>query len=260
MTADLSRCGRRALVTRPRGEAESLAAALAARGIDAVIEPLLQIRHRARMPLEFENVQAVLCTSVNGVRALARASCERHVPLLAVGDATAARARDEGFSMVESAGGAVGDLAALAASRLRPENGRLLHVAGTLVAGDLAADLRRRGFAVERAVLYEATPVRALSRTASQALSSGMIDFALFFSPRTAVVFVRLIEAAGIAGVLRGVAAVSISPAADAALSALAWRERRVARRPNQAELLASLDRAVATSSQPAMSATEDSR
>src|SRR5437870_2620708 len=108
-----SRLGRRALVTRPRAEARALAEALATRGIEAVIEPLLDIHYRDELAPNLAGVQAVLCTSANGVRALARLSRERNVALFAVGEATAARARGEGFAQVEIAGGNVEDLAQL---------------------------------------------------------------------------------------------------------------------------------------------------
>ena len=150
------RHGMRALVTRPRTEAAELAEALGARGIAALIEPLLDIHYRTTPAPDLDGVQAILCTSANGVRALARLCDERAVPLLAVGDASAARARGEGFARVESACGDVGDLARLARELLNPAAGRLLHVAGSAVAGDLAGELRGDGFAVDRAVLYEA--------------------------------------------------------------------------------------------------------
>src|SRR6266852_282900 len=121
------RHGRRALVTRPRAEAEGLAAALAERGIAAIVEPLLEIYYRDAASPDLAGIQAILCTSANGVRALARLSDERALPLLAVGEASAARARDDGFKRVESAGGTVDDLIHLAGARLRPEAGRLLH-------------------------------------------------------------------------------------------------------------------------------------
>jgi uroporphyrinogen-III synthase len=235
-----------ALVTRPREEAETLAAALAARGVGALIEPLMEIHFRATEALDLAGVQAVLCTSANGVRALARASSEREVPILAVGDATAARARAEGFSAVESAGGDVNDLARLAAARRPREGGLLLHVAGTAVAGDLAEALRARGFSVERRILYEARPATALSATAVGALRSGAIAFALFFSPRTAAVFARLAASAGVADRCGEITAISISPAADAALAGLGWLDRRIARRPNQPALLEELDHLLA--------------
>jgi uroporphyrinogen-III synthase len=191
-------------------------------------------------------VQAVLCTSANGVRALARLSGDRGIALFAVGEATAARARDEGFAQVESAGGNVEDLARLAGRRLRPDAGRLLHLAGSDIAGDLAGMLREKGFAVDRVVLYEARPVAGLSASTVAALQSGLVDFALFFSPRTAAVFTRLAEQAGVGAAIRGVTAVSISAAADRALGDLAFRGRLVADTSDQNALLAVLDRLLA--------------
>ena len=241
-----ARYGLRALVTRPRAEAAALAGALSARGIAALLEPLLDIHFRDSETLpDLTSVQAVLCTSTNGVRAFARLSTERDLPLLAVGEATAARARSEGFSKVHSAGGAVGDLVELVNRCLRPEAGRLLHVAGSLVAGDLSGDLQARGFVVDRAVLYEAQPVAALSDATAGKLAAGIVDFALFFSPRTAAIFARLADQAGIAEATRHVTAISISAAADAALDTLRFRARLVAARPDQPALLAVLDRLI---------------
>ena len=176
------------------------------------------------------------------MRALSRVSDERVLPIFAVGDATAARARAEGFCTVESAGGDVNDLIRRAAARLHPAGGRLLHVAGTAIAGNLAEALAARGFWVERQMLYEARPVAALSLTAVGALRSGEIGFALFFSPRTAAVFARLADNAGLAGSCARITALSISAAADAALAGLPWFDRRIARRPNQSALLKELD------------------
>ena len=238
-----ARHGLRALVTRPRAEAAGLAAALAERGIEAIVEPLLDIHYRDVSAPDLAGVQAILCTSTNGVRALARLSSERKRPLFAVGETTAARARSEGFARVESAGGNVADLARLVRARLCPGAGRLLHVAGTEIAGDLVGALGADGFAIERAVLYEARPAAALNAGTVRALAAGFVDFALFFSPRTAAVFAALAERAGLVGELRGLTAISISAAADKALAGLAIRERCIAGSPDQPGLLAALDR-----------------
>ena len=236
------RHGLRALVTRPRAEAADLAEVLAGRGIAAVVEPLLDIRYRSEPVANLVGIQAVLCTSANGVRALARLSPQRRLPLLAVGEASAARARVEGFDDIASAGGNIDDLVRLAAERLRPQAGRLLHVAGNVVAGDLVGALRERGFTVERAVLYEARPAQVLSAQTARALAAGTIDFALFFSPRTAAIFARLVRQAGLTNAMRFLTAVSISAAADAGLEMLPLRDRRVAERPDQPHLLGALD------------------
>ncbi len=240
-----------ALVTRPRAEAAELAAALAVRRIGAIVEPLIEIHYHDGPVPDLGAVQAVLCTSANGVRALARTSGERAVPLFAVGDATAALARAEGYATVESAGGDVGDLVRLVERRLRPEAGPLLHAAGTAAAGDLAGELGAAGFAVDRAVLYEARPVLSLSAATAAALAAGAIDLALFFSPRTAAIFAELTHAAGISDALATVAAVSISPAADAALGGLAFRGRAIAARPSQKGVLDQVDRLLAVPPDP---------
>src|SRR5712691_1795453 len=234
MISTAQRHGTQALVTRPREESEGLAVALASRGIEAVVEPMMEVHYSASAALNLVGVQAILCTSANGVRALARASGERGLPVYAVGDATASCARAEGFTAVESAGGDVDHLVRLTAARLRPQDGPLLHVAGSVVAGDLAGALRARGFTIERSILYEARPVATLSLTAVGVLRSGALGFALFFSPRTAAVFTRLAGSACVAQCCGTITALSISPAADAALADLPWLDRRTAERPTQ--------------------------
>src|SRR5262249_43528861 len=153
------------------------------------------------------------------------------------------RARTEGFTIVASAGGNVGDLARLAGAQLRAQDGRLLHVTGSVVAGDLVGLLRAQGFMVERSVLYETRPTSALSAATVRALRAGAIGFALFFSPRTAAVFARLADAARVAESCGTVIALSISAATDAALADLPWHDRRIAERPDQQALLGGLDR-----------------
>jgi len=229
----------RALVTRPRHEGAALAALLAKRGIDTIIEPLIEITKRATALPTLAEAQAILCTSANGVRVLASESSERGVPIFAVGDATARAAHETGFREVESAGGDVGDLARLVCRHLRPEDGKLLHIAGSEVAGDLAATLGIHGFTLERLVLYDACAATSLTPAAARLIEDRQIELALFFSPRTAAIFARLVEAAGVADGLAMTTALSISPAADAALATLTFRERAIAAAPTQAALLA---------------------
>jgi uroporphyrinogen-III synthase len=232
----------RALVTRPRAEAEALAALLAARGIEAVIEPMLEITDREGAMPNLAGVQAILCTSANGVRALARVSDERGLPIFAVGDASASAAHEAGFHRVESAGGDVGDLARLVRDRLQPQAGTLLHVAGSNVAGNLGAELGGAGFTVERAVLYKARPASGLTPTTAELIGTGKIDLAMFFSPRTAAVFVWCVRASRAARGLAATTAISISPAADQKLQSLPFRARQVAAAPTQSALLAVVD------------------
>ncbi len=233
----------RVLVTRPEVDAAPLVAALEARGHDAIVQPLLTIEPVAPdPPLETADVQALLFTSANGVRAFAAASSERGLSAFAVGDATAEAAEAAGFAEVESAGGDVQDLAQLVTRRLDPAAGPVLHVAGTALAGDLQGDLEGAGFTVRRSVLYAAEPVRQLADPVRAALAEEQLDAVLFFSPRTAKSFVRLVAGHGLAAACERCRAVCLSDAVADALGALTWAGIHVAERPNQQALLDCLD------------------
>jgi len=233
----------RILVTRPREESERLARQLEAKGHDVLVEPLFTIEQLPDAPLDLDGVQALLMTSANGVRAFARRSPRRDLRVLAVGDATADAARAFGFEVVDSAGGDVDDLARLVRERVRPEDGALLHSAGSVVAGDLAGALEAAGFQVRRTVLYRAEPVAALSDTTVAALRDGRVDVVMFFSPRTARTFVSLAKAAGVEAAASHMALLGLSPAIADAAGEIPWAVRETAEAPTEAALIAAVDR-----------------
>lgn len=236
------------LVTRAQGDAEKLAAKLAERGYDSIIENLMTVRLRADgargLAPFLDGVQAALFTSANGVHAFAAATPRRDFRAFAVGDATAAAARAEGFGDVTSAGGAVDDLARLVIARLKPKDGALIHAAGSVSAGDLTGLLEGAGFGVRRAVLYEAIESEALGPATRDAIQRGDIAAALFFSPRNAATFVRL--ATGLEESCKHMIAVALSAAVAEKLALLPWRRVAVAGTPNEAALLAALDASLA--------------
>lgn len=231
----------RLLLTRPRPESRALAAALEAHGIDSLIEPMLTIRLDVGTRFDPAGVQAILLTSANGARALAAAADQaaKRLPVLAVGQATAEAARRGGFEKVESANGDVVDLAAFAAARLRPEAGRLVHVAGRVSAGCLAGRLRAAGFAAARVPLYEAVPVRALSPSARHALEGRTLAGVALFSPRTAALLAKLVRETGLASRVGTMTAFCLSNAVAAVAAALPWRRVAVADAPRQDALVA---------------------
>jgi uroporphyrinogen-III synthase len=248
----------RALITRPAADAAPLADALKARGLEVTIEPLMVIEtiHGVKLPLE--GVQAVLFTSANGVRAFAELAARRDLPACCVGEATAEAARAAGFSEVGVAGGDVRDLAALVRDTLAPDKGPLLHAAGSAVAGDLAQLLGEHGFTVRRVEVYTATPMKALSDNTVRAVAAAEFDMVLLFSPRTAAIFVRLIEeAAGGPGsgkpsreaLAVGCAkmqALCLSAAVAQAGEGITWHATRIAERPDLEGMLALVDQGVA--------------
>jgi uroporphyrinogen-III synthase len=225
----------RVLITRPREDGEAIAVRLAAAGHVPLLAPLLEPRWFDGPPLDLAGIAAILATSANGVRALVRRTKRRDIAIFAVGPQTTEEARAAGFARVENADG---DAKALAAAVPRwLASGTLLHVCGEQNEGALAETLGAAGYAVRREILYvvEAQP---LPDAAARALQDGTVDAALFFSPRSARIFM---EQAG-AMPLQTVSALCISAATAAALPQSAFREIRIAARPNQDALLALLD------------------
>jgi uroporphyrinogen-III synthase len=232
----------RALVTRPAADAAPLAAALRARGIEPVIAPLLTITPRPEALPRLDDVRALLFTSANGVRVFAAASARRDLPVFAVGSATAAAARTAGFAAVESADGDVEALATLVAARRQPSDGKLMHVAGTTLAGDLAGRLGALGFEVATAALYDAQPAERLEPAVADDLAAGRIDWVLLFSPRTAATFARLVRDAGRADALKRCTALCLSAPVAETVASLPWHAIRTATKPDQDALLALIE------------------
>ncbi len=228
---------RAVLVTRPEPGLGETMRAVAAMGFVPVAAPMLRIEPLS--PSIPERVQAVLFTSGQAVGPLADAApWLLKATVLAVGDATAERARQAGFATVSSAGRDAEALAALAVRTLDPERGPLLLACGRGQGGDLAGALRRRGFGVLKRCVYRAVPVRVLAEETLAALRSGAVDAVLFFSGETAAAFKRAIPADL---PLNGVRALAISAKAASRLSERRWRSVACAETPDATALLALL-------------------
>ncbi|MDH3738241.1 MAG: uroporphyrinogen-III synthase [Alphaproteobacteria bacterium] len=235
----------RVLITRPRQDGAETARLLSELDIETVNAPVMEISDIAGaaqyLERDLEGVQAILVTSANGVRSFARATARRDLPVFAVGDASAAVASQSGFLHVTSAAGDVATLADLVRDRLTPEDGALFHATGNIIAGDLAGDLTSGGFTVRRGRLYRTRMVDMLPEAARHALNGGTIDAALFYSPRTAAHFAKLVAAAELESACRNMIAGCLSAAVAQALAALPFAEIRIAEKPEQTALIATL-------------------
>jgi uroporphyrinogen-III synthase len=228
----------RVMITRPAEDGAPLAAKLKARGIDSLIVPLMTIVHRPGPPLDLTGVQALLVTSANGVRAFAARNAQRDRIVCAVGQATAHAARDAGFVRIATAAGDVDSLADMVRRALNPAGGALLHVAGSIVAGDLAAQLRDAGFCCRREVLYEALRAERLPEPAAAELRDRTLDGVVLYSPRTARIFVDLVRSAALAGPCSAMTAWCLSAAVAEQAQAIRWRRVVIATHPDSAAML----------------------
>src|SRR5579871_1428610 len=134
------------VITRPGEDAGKLAATLGTYGFRCLIEPMLSIEpipeneQLLAYALEREP-QAIAVTSRHALSALARMTLLRHIPVIAVGDATAAHATKLGFTPVANAGGTAHTLVKYIEEHCPLSRGHVLYACGTDVSIDLAAEV-----------------------------------------------------------------------------------------------------------------------
>ncbi len=231
----------RILLTRPLEASKKVARNLAEFGIETIISPVISITPRTLDAFEDSRYQAILVTSGNTALAVRRSEFDKKVPVYCVGDETAAQYRQLGFEEIFSASGNAQNLVELVTHQLHPEKGPLLYLSGNIIANDLDKKLMRLGFSVAKKVVYSACAEESLNQETVSALKHERIHGVLFFSARSAEVFVKLLKNTNLQMVTEKMVAYCISKAAANKADRLVWRKIIVAKRPNQSDLLSVL-------------------
>ena len=233
----------RLVVTRPQADSERTAAALRARGHFVLIAPLMRVE-----PVAADlsgGWGGVIITSANAPGAIAaNPSCKTlfKLPLFAVGRRSAEAARQAGFSDVTSAGGDVRDLVRLIAAQRADAAAPLLYLAGEDRAADLVAELVAHGIAAEMAVVYRAVAA-PFPPELTTALAAGEVDAVLHFSKRSAENYLAGAAQAGVAEQALAVRHICLSAQIAEPLSRAGAGRIAIAPRPDEAALIASLER-----------------
>ncbi|WP_375402765.1 uroporphyrinogen-III synthase [uncultured Sphingomonas sp.] len=212
----------RVVVLRPEpGNAETADRA-AARGFDVMRLPLFAVRPLAWTPPEPDGFDALLMTSAAAVRhAGAGLAALTRLPVVAVGEATAAAARAAGLML--AATGDEGVATALGAARAHGLT-RLLHLAGRERMPDQPG--------VRAIPVYASDPLPVAPGT-TRTLAEGRT--ALLHSPRAAR---RLSELVGRDATLRAAIAIAALSPAVLAAAGEGWRSGLAAGHPTDAALL----------------------
>ncbi len=194
------------LLTRLREESHASASRLRRRGWSVVCAPLLSLEALPAPDLveQLGRVSALVVTSKSALRTLRHTFARtptlsplhsaktRALSVYAVGTQSAALARRMGFASVRTAQGTLASLIEEIRQHL-PQQARLLYLCGQDRRGNLVESLRKKGYAVDKSVLYKAVSVQTLPLSASNLLSVPSSLYAsMFYSPRTADIFATL--------------------------------------------------------------------
>jgi len=240
------------LVTRPHPDDEATAAALRERGFEVLRAPMLRFE-----PVKFSDDEdaaygAVIATSANALRAIApqlAGSRLVKLPLFAVGEHTAAAAREAGFTLVITAKGdasALRDLvlASVKAKALKKAS-PMLYLAGADLARDLAGELGERGFTVVTQTTYRMVPLSGLPRETCDAFAANGVEAVLQYSRRSARAFLESVRAAGVEISALAIPQYCISAAVASIVRDAGATQVMVAASPDENALFELLDRAL---------------
>lgn len=231
---------KKVLVTRPEGPAQkTFSQMIRANGAEPVFCPLSSIEF---LPLDLnadDQYQALIITSSNAVRAAAQCSgLSRGISCFAVGDVTAALAREAGFQSVKSADGNVDALIDLIKATLDPTQGRLLYLRGEDVTGDLGGSLVGSGFKVDSSEVYKALWLEVLPDKIKFEINRGYIDLVSLLSPLTAENFTKLVRESETPIDLTSTKAICLSEAIAQGTDTLRWEEILVSPKPKLEDLV----------------------
>ncbi|MBR0960567.1 uroporphyrinogen-III synthase [Bradyrhizobium japonicum] len=242
------------LVTRPHPDNEATAENLRARGHAVLLAPALKFEPVAFHGENEAPFGAVLVTSANAIRAVAPQLPDLgllKLPLFAVGEHTAAAAREAGFAEVIVAGG---DAASLrdkvkqsARDKVLKKKSVLLYLAGADLSRDLGGELGAEGFRVVTQTTYRMTPVKHLPREVCEGFAAHGIEAVLHYSRRSARAFLEATRDEGVEISALAIPHCCLSETVAGVLRDAGASQVLVAATPDETALFDTLERALRT-------------
>ncbi|MDA9502244.1 uroporphyrinogen-III synthase [Bradyrhizobium sp. CCBAU 11357] len=242
------------LVTRPHPDNEATADNLRARGHAVLLAPALKLEPVAFQGESDVSYDAVLVTSANAIRTVASQLSDLgllQLPLFAVGEHTAAAAREAGFAEVIVAGG---DAASLrdkvmqsARDKVLKKKSALLYLAGADLSRDLGGELGAEGFRVVTQTTYRMAPVKHLPREVCEGFAAHGIEAVLHYSRRSARAFLDAARDEGVEISALAIPHCCLSETVAGVLREAGASQVLVAATPDETALFDSLERALRT-------------
>lgn len=229
------------LITRPEEEYADTAAMVTALGYEPVACPMLTIEP---VKVDFSDVEndpaqfaALVFTSASALPPFCVQCAARAIPVYTVGDVTAERARQAGFTRVISAGADIAALESLLLSARLPPDKAVLHISGA----DVVRPMNLPGLTLDRRIVYKAVQAAHLPEPAQIEIRAASPRFVLFYSARTAQAFAEAVKKDRLTHRLMSSKALCLSESMVESLRDLPWRRIAVAGRPDRTGMQALL-------------------
>lgn len=226
------------LITRPRHDALKTAEILAALGYEPILSPVLEVSPLDWQRPDWASVDALVCTSANALPAFAREDIPRNKPLFVVGQRSYDGLLSLGYKAVYGPCLQSSDMPALITKVFEGRGGRLLHLTAAHGEKEFYYTLRQAALTVDSLNVYDAQPVRSLDENVITFLKSRHGAAVLFFSPRSARLFIECVRKAGYIEFLQPLEAFCLSPAVAAVCQGAGFKQAHTAAFPTQTDLL----------------------
>lgn len=242
------------LIIRPQPDADRDVLWLQRYGVPALASPVMRgtaLAHDLPDPAGYDGVIFTSRHAVDAIRQSPKAAAWMMKPAFVVGTATAAAARDAGFSrLITGNGGGAGLIAPIrqagalsgtssgvaTGTSFGVATGRLVWPSAVDISFDMAAALP--DFDVERVPVYQMVAAAGFTPAITNALDGQKIAAVIAMSPRSIQLFRAAIAAAGQDAALASISLIAGSNAIASAAGS-GWKKVYTARHPRRSRLMA---------------------
>ncbi|MDP3371372.1 MAG: uroporphyrinogen-III synthase [Candidatus Paracaedibacteraceae bacterium] len=226
------------LITRPFTAAKRTELLFKLAGLSTWIDPVLTITQLPQI-IHFDDYDALITTSANGVESLATYTENRHFPLFCVGSASRYVAHDLGFKNIfyPENPGARELIQLISMSHYR----RFAYIHGETIKIDIARALSALGNKVEAYRTYTTHPTLAFADETLSLFYSEKITAITFYSEQSALLILKLIEKHKLSKYTKSIQALCLSQSISKRISSYFWKDVNI--RSTTAELVATLTR-----------------
>lgn len=229
------------LITRPAEDGMHLAKALEAMGHQCLRDPMLNIHPiptavQQLQMLSPARFQAIIVTSKHALCAMKHVGIWAHLPVFAVGTASANAARKAGFGDVHVGASGIDSLAATIRRHCDVRRGDVLYLRGQQISQPLHPLLPE--YNIQEIITYRSVASTGFSEATKTAITHDSLDLVLFFSRRSASIFQRLLGEKH----LPNTTALCLSAQVGGALFASHWKRVDITPQPSLHSMLLRVD------------------
>lgn len=212
-------------------------------GCRVSIEPVLEISQLSFDKRDITASKILILTSFNASQIVVNIKgLDKEIQIFAVGKKTAEPFLKAGFKNVLWAAGDAESLLDLVIDKVGQDKKSISYVSGKYITKNLAKILNERGYKTRRVIVYNGTPIKAMSETTKSIIKQGDLDCIIFMSYRTAFYFSTLIRKHDLQLYLNKIKALNFSPKVARGLQEKYWKDVDIITSPSTEALFKRLN------------------